>query len=76
MSQIDPQKLTVPTAPEFEDDDQLLEHYAEREYKWGFVSDVDADTLPPGLNEDVIRFISAKKEEPEWMLAFRLKAFC
>jgi len=61
--------------PEFENDDQLLEHYAEREYKWGFVSDVDSDTLPPGLNEDVIKFISAKKNEPEWMLAFRLKAY-
>ncbi|QYK52805.1 MAG: Fe-S cluster assembly protein SufB [Fimbriimonadaceae bacterium] len=61
--------------PEFENDDQLLEHYAEREYKWGFVSDVDSDTLPPGLSEDVIKFISAKKNEPEWMLEFRLKAF-
>jgi Fe-S cluster assembly protein SufB len=58
-----------------ETDDELLEHYAERDYKWGFVSDVDADTLPPGLTEDVVRFISAKKEEPEWMLEFRLKAF-
>jgi Fe-S cluster assembly protein SufB len=62
-------------APEFENDDALLEHYAEREYQWGFVSDVESDTLPPGLNEDVIRFISAKKGEPEWMLEFRLKAF-
>lgn len=61
--------------PEFENDDQLLEHYAEREYKWGFVSDVDSDTLPPGLNEEVIKFISAKKNEPEWMLEFRLKAY-
>ncbi|MCA0359490.1 MAG: Fe-S cluster assembly protein SufB [Armatimonadetes bacterium] len=61
--------------PEFETDDELLEHYAEREYKWGFVSDVEAETLPPGLNEDVIRFISAKKEEPEWLLQFRLKAY-
>lgn len=56
-------------------DDELLEHYAEREYQWGFVSDVEADTLPPGLNEDVVRFISAKKEEPEWLLDWRLKAF-
>ena len=55
-------------------DDELLEHVAEREYKWGFVSDVEADTLAPGLSEDTVRFISAKKEEPEWMLKFRLKS--
>ncbi|MDI9636786.1 Fe-S cluster assembly protein SufB [Kamptonema cortianum] len=60
---------------ELSEDDALLAHHAERDYKWGFVSDVEADTLPPGLNEDVIRFISAKKEEPEWLLEFRLKAF-
>jgi Fe-S cluster assembly protein SufB len=56
-------------------DDELLEERAGEEYKWGFTSDVDADTLPPGLNEDVIRFISDKKNEPEWMLEFRLKAY-
>lgn len=54
---------------------EILEQYANRDYKWGFVSDVDSDTLPPGLSEDVIRFISAKKEEPEWMLEWRLKAY-
>ncbi|MEM6928323.1 MAG: Fe-S cluster assembly protein SufB, partial [Myxococcota bacterium] len=49
---------------------------AERsEYKYGFVSDFEADTLPPGLDESVVRFISAKKDEPEWLLAYRLKAF-
>ncbi|MBS1724464.1 MAG: Fe-S cluster assembly protein SufB [Armatimonadetes bacterium] len=56
-------------------DDELLEHFAEREYQWGFVSDVEAETLPPGLSEDTVRFISAKKGEPEWMLEWRLKAF-
>ena len=56
-------------------DDELLEHYAEREYQWGFVSDVDADTLPPGLSEDTVRFISAKKSEPAWLLDWRLKAY-
>ncbi|MBS1715394.1 MAG: Fe-S cluster assembly protein SufB [Armatimonadetes bacterium] len=56
-------------------DDELLEHYAEREYQWGFVSDVEAETLPPGLSEDTVRFISAKKGEPEWLLEWRLKAF-
>ncbi|MCW5945972.1 MAG: Fe-S cluster assembly protein SufB [Fimbriimonadales bacterium] len=56
-------------------DTQILESAAEREYKWGFVTDIEQDTLPPGLNEDVIRFISAKKGEPEWMLDWRLKAY-
>jgi Fe-S cluster assembly protein SufB len=46
-----------------------------QEYKWGFVTDVEADSAPPGLNEEIIRFISAKKEEPEWMLEWRLKAY-
>lgn len=45
------------------------------EYKWGFVTDVEADTVPPGLNEDVIRTISMKKNEPEFMLEWRLKAY-
>lgn len=44
-------------------------------YKYGFVSDIESDTLPPGLNEDVIRYISAKKNEPQFMLDFRLKAY-
>ncbi len=49
---------------------------AQRDYsKYGFVTDIEADTLPPGLNEDVIRHISAKKEEPAWMLEWRLKAY-
>ncbi len=54
---------------------ESLEHLANREYKWGFVTDIEADSLPPGLSEDVIRVISAKKKEPEWLLAFRLKAY-
>ena len=44
-------------------------------YKYGFVTDIEADALPPGLNEDVIRAISAKKNEPEFLLEFRLKAY-
>ena len=44
-------------------------------YKYGFVTDIGAETVPPGLNEDVIRLISQKKGEPEWMLEFRLKAY-
>jgi Fe-S cluster assembly protein SufB len=46
-----------------------------REYKAGFVTDIESETIPPGLNEDVIRLISAKKNEPEWLLEWRLKAY-
>ena len=52
-----------------------LEQLANREYKWGFVTDIEADTAPRGLTEDTIRFISAKKKEPEWLLEWRLKAY-
>jgi Fe-S cluster assembly protein SufB len=51
-----------------------IEQIASQEYKYGFVSDIESDQAPPGLNEDIIRLISAKKNEPEWMLDFRLKA--
>jgi len=46
-----------------------------REYKYGWVSDIEADMIPRGLSEDTVRIISAKKDEPEWMLEFRLKAY-
>ena len=46
-----------------------------REYKYGFVTDIETETIPKGLNEDTIRLISAKKNEPDWMLEFRLKAY-
>jgi len=52
-----------------------LEHLANREYKYGFVTDIESETIPKGLSEDTIRLISSKKNEPEWMLEFRLKAF-
>jgi Fe-S cluster assembly protein SufB len=54
---------------------ETIEQLATREYKYGFVTDIEADTFPPGLNEDVIRALSAKKQEPEWLLEFRLKAY-
>ncbi|MEZ4214899.1 MAG: Fe-S cluster assembly protein SufB [Myxococcota bacterium] len=54
--------------------DADLEKLASREYKWGFTTNVEQDQIPPGLSEDVVRLISAKKEEPEWLLAWRLKA--
>src|SRR5512147_2814525 len=44
-------------------------------YKFGFVTDIESDTAPKGLNEDIVRFISAKKNEPEWLLKWRLKAY-
>ncbi|MEZ5306283.1 MAG: Fe-S cluster assembly protein SufB [Pyrinomonadaceae bacterium] len=47
----------------------------QKEYKYGFVTDIETETIPKGLTEDTIRLISSKKEEPEWMLEFRLKAF-
>lgn len=52
--------------------DEVLE---DRSYKYGFKSDIESDTLPKGLNEDVIRHISMKKKEPPFMLDFRLKAY-
>jgi Fe-S cluster assembly protein SufB len=54
---------------------EALENFSEREYEWGFVTDIEADSAPPGLNEEIIRFISLKKEEPEFMLDWRLKAY-
>jgi Fe-S cluster assembly protein SufB len=52
-----------------------IEELANREYQFGFVTDIEQETIPPGLNEEVIRLISAKKQEPEWMLDWRLKAY-
>ncbi len=54
---------------------QFLEEFSEREYKWGFTTDIESETLEPGLNEEVITFISKKKNEPEFMLQWRLEAF-
>ena len=53
----------------------ILEEVTKGEYKFGFYTDIETEVAPKGLTEDTIRFISAKKEEPEWMLEFRLKAF-
>jgi len=52
-----------------------IHELANREYKYGFVTEIDADNLPPGLSEGVVRAISAKKKEPNWLLEWRLKAF-
>jgi Fe-S cluster assembly protein SufB len=52
-----------------------VEVLATQEYKYGFVTEVEQETVPPGLNEDIVRLISAKKHEPEWLLEWRLKAY-
>ncbi|MDF1559895.1 MAG: Fe-S cluster assembly protein SufB [Bacteroidales bacterium] len=57
------------------DQDKVLTEVTSGEYKYGFVTDIETEVIPKGLTEDVVRLISAKKEEPEWMLEFRLKAF-
>ncbi|HIB61041.1 MAG TPA: Fe-S cluster assembly protein SufB [Candidatus Marinimicrobia bacterium] len=54
---------------------EVIEKAIEQDYKYGFVTDIEQDTLPPGLNEDVIRTISAIKKEPEFMLKWRLKSY-
>ena len=53
----------------------VLENLVNQPYKHGFVTDIESDTAPKGLSDDTIRFISAKKSEPEWLLEFRLKAY-
>ena len=55
--------------------DDILKDVTENDYKYGFVTDIETDIVPAGLNEDVIRHISAVKGEPEWLLEFRLKAY-
>ncbi len=54
---------------------ETIEGLVKQEYKYGFYTDVEVDAAPPGLNEDIIRLISAKKKEPEFMLEWRLKAY-
>jgi Fe-S cluster assembly protein SufB len=55
--------------------DTIIHEVTQNEYKYGFTTDIETDVIPIGLNEDVVRIISAKKNEPEWMLDFRLKAY-
>ncbi len=61
--------MPAPTATE------VLAGYADERYKYGFVTDIEQDTVPPGLDEDVVRLISAKKNEPEWLTEWRLRAY-
>ena len=55
--------------------DDILDEITQSDYKYGFTTDIETDIIPVGLNEDVVRLISAKKQEPEWMLDFRLKSY-
>lgn len=55
--------------------DQIIHDVTQKEYKYGFYTDIETETVPPGLNEDIIRLISGRKQEPEWLLEWRLKAF-
>ena len=57
------------------DTDKIIDEVTSSDYKYGFVTDIDTDVIPRGLNEGVVRLISAKKHEPEWLLDFRLRAF-
>ena len=63
------------TSKKLPDDNDTLSKATSGEYKYGFTSDIDSDIIPAGLSEEVIRLISQKKGEPEWLLDFRLKAF-
>jgi Fe-S cluster assembly protein SufB len=66
---------TTNSKPETKVTDDLLEEHLSNDYKYGFTTDIESDMAPKGLSEDTIRFISAKKNEPEWLLKWRLDAF-
>ena len=61
--------------PNIPSDKDAISDLTSNEYEAGFVTDIEAETLPPGLSEEVIRFISNKKEEPDWLTDWRLKAY-
>ena len=63
----------MPTQAPMTEEKLIKELSGEQKYEFGFVTDIESDQAPKGLNEDIIRLISSKKNEPEWMLAKRLK---
>ena len=78
MQQEEPNKKKPNQKDELEGkktDNEFVRKFAEEKYKYGFTTEVHTDIIERGLNEDVIRLISSKKDEPEWMLDFRLKAY-
>ncbi len=58
-----------------DEQERILDDLTGQEYKYGFVTDIETDTIPRGLSEEIVRLISSKKEEPAWMTEYRLKAF-
>ena len=52
-----------------------VDHFVQQKYKHGFVTDIESETVPPGLDEDIVRWISARKKEPQWLLDWRLQAY-
>ena len=87
----DPQALEIAKAMGLDEEEELtdefdanlaelmseedLQEVADREYKYGFVTDIESDSLPPGLSEDIVREISRRKNEPDWLLEYRLRAY-
>ena len=67
--------FTIKIIKSLTEEDKILEEVTGAEYKYGFTTDIESDKIPKGLNEGVIRLISSKKNEPEWLLNYRLKAF-
>ena len=57
------------------ENEEIIQNAANSDYKYGFITDIDMHVIPKGLNEDVVRYISKVKNEPEWMLEFRPEAF-
>ena len=56
-------------------DQTSVDHFVQQKYRHGFVTDIESETVPPGLNEDTVRWISARKGEPDWLLEWRLEAY-
>jgi len=73
--QLDKKDISTNKYPQMEEELKMLEETVASDYKYGFVTDIDTDVIPKGLSEDVVRLISLKKNEPEWMLEWRLKAY-
>jgi Fe-S cluster assembly protein SufB len=69
------EKKNLESGEELSEDMKIIEDLTNEEYKWGFVSEIESEVAPKGLNEDIIRMISEKKGEPEWMTEWRLKAY-
>ena len=67
--------IDIPLINDMSKDNKILEEFTDSEYKYGFQSDIEHDSAAVGLNEDIVRFISDKKNEPEWLLEWRLKAY-